>query len=122
MAGVVNADVLASCAERASYVGSAEHKSYPSFAGPPKLRSDATKCPQHIKDQKQITEWLRVAIRQGQVSNDPGRDSFPRYVWAQQQDTWFEARLVNVEQGQYKGYPLAEHEVPIGLDAEGSSP
>ena len=31
-------------ARRARYLGSAEHKAYPSSAGPPALRSDATPC------------------------------------------------------------------------------
>ena len=33
-----------SVARKARYVGSAEHKGYPSAAGPPALRSDATPC------------------------------------------------------------------------------
>src|SRR6266516_5596381 len=35
---------LAVLAQRASYVGSSEHKTYPSFAGQPRLRADASKC------------------------------------------------------------------------------
>ena len=109
--------MLERCAGRVMYVGSVEHKSYPSFAGAPKLRSNATRCPRHLKDQEQITGWLRDAVRRGYVSEAPGPESFPRYVWARQEETWFEARLVNVEQGHYKGYPLGEHEAPIGLNA-----
>lgn len=111
-AGDVAQEHLGPCATRVSYVGSPEHKSSPSFAGPPKLRSDASKCPTHLRDPKEITGWIAQAILQGQVSDDPGRDSFPRYVWAFQQDTWFEARLVNASQGTYKGYPLTSDQVP----------
>lgn len=107
--------VLGSCAKRVTYVGSPEHKSYPSFAGPPKLRSDATRCPKHLRDADQITGWLRDAIFKGQVSDDPGEIGYPRYVWAHQEGMWFEARLVNSEQGTDKGYPLARGEEPNGL-------
>lgn len=103
------------CATRASYVGSPEHKSSPSFAGPPKLRSDASKCPTHLRDANEITGWIANAIQQGQVSEDPSLDGFPRYVWAYEQDTWFEARLVNETQGTYKGYPLSGDQVPRAL-------
>lgn len=112
--------ILGSCAERVSYVGSPEHKSFPSFAGPPKLRSDATRCPKHLRDAGQMTDWLRDAIRKGQVSDDPADGGFPRYVWAYHEDIWFEARLVNSQQGTYKGYPLAVDEEPRGLTAAGS--
>lgn len=87
----------------------------PSFAGPPKLRSDASRCPPDLKDPAEITEWLGTAIRAGLVSDDPGEDGFPRYVWAFKGDTWFEGRLVNVVQGTYKGYPLAIDEVSPAL-------
>lgn len=87
----------------------------PSFAGPPKLRSDASRCPTNLKDAAEITAWLASAIRAGLVSEDPGAEGFPRYVWAFKDDTWFEGRLVNEVQGTYKGYPLARDEVSKGL-------
>jgi len=40
---------------------------------------------------------------------------FPRYVWFRQDDTVFEARLVNHVQGHYKGYPLNADEWPAGV-------
>lgn len=46
----------------------------------------------------------------------PGRD-FPRYAWHKEKETVYEARLVNRELGEYKGYPLNETEWPEGLDA-----
>lgn len=51
--------LLGRFAESATYVGSPEHKSFPSFAGSPKLRSDATRCPTHLKDADQITLWCK---------------------------------------------------------------
>lgn len=111
--------VLAGWAERARYEGSPEHKSYPSFAGQPKLRSDATRCPKHLKDAEELTSWLREAIRRGQVNHYSVESGFPKYVWVYRDATWFEARLVNAEQGTYKGYPLANGEAPKGLQLRG---
>ena len=104
--------MLDDCAAKVAYVGSPEHKSYPSFAGQPRLRSDATRCPKHLKDQAQLTGWLQDAIRAGHVSQDPAEVGFPRYVWAFQDGIWFEGRLVNATQGTYKGYPLHPDERP----------
>lgn len=105
---------LARCADAATYVGSPEHKSFPSFAGQPKLRSDASRCPTHLKSADQITDWLREGILQGNVSDLPPGSGFPRYVWVYREETWFEARITNEAQGWYKGYPLADDQVPIG--------
>lgn len=66
-----------------------------------------------------LTAWLRTAIREGLVSEDPAGSGFPRYVWVQHEGVWFEARLVNSEQGSYKGYPLADDEVPHELQRRG---
>jgi len=52
-----------------------------------------------------LTRWLRQAIRQGSVGA-PRNGQFPGYVWAVREGVVYEARLVNAEQGQYKGYPL----------------
>lgn len=98
-----------------TYVGSPEHKSYPSFAGQPRLRSDATPCPKEINDAGIVTEWLRRGILDGQVSAYRDQGRFPRYVWSRIQDRWFGARLVNAESGSYKGYPITDGEVPREL-------
>lgn len=112
----VPAEHLERCAQAASYVGSPEHKSMPSFAGrTPKLRSDASRCPTDLKDPVEITRWLAAGIRAGLVSNDPGEEGFPKYVWVFNRNTWFEGRLVNEVQGTYKGYPLTDDEVTQGL-------
>ena len=102
---------LAKVAEEAVYVGSSEHKSFPSFAGPPKLRSDATRCDPSFDDVSVLTEELRKAIRRGQVGA-PWEGSFPRYAWARIDHDCYEARLVNSGNGQYKGYPLHPSECP----------
>lgn len=110
-----NAD-LENVANQVTYVGSPEHKDFPSFAGRPRLRADASCCPREIRDAEVVTGWLRSAIRRGVVSASWNGD-FPRYVWHKQDDTVFEARLVNSGDGSYKGYPLSTDEWPPGIEA-----
>lgn len=105
---------LAEAAERVRYEGSPEHKVAYSWLGPRKLRSDATPCPPTLKDPGVLTEWLREAVRDGQVS-EHWEGEFPRYVWARREEAVFEARLINQGAGNYKGYPLASHEIPEEL-------
>lgn len=105
---------LSTAAASAVYVGSPEHKSFPSFAGPPKLRADATKCPPHLADPSELTAWLRMAIAKAHCG-PPFEGGFPRYAWYRHDEAWYEARLVNREQGEYKGYPILDEECPEGL-------
>jgi hypothetical protein len=58
----LSGQLLDECAQKAQYVGSPEHKTYPSFAGQPKLRSDGTACPPDLKDADVLPEWLRQAL------------------------------------------------------------
>ena len=37
---------------------------------------------------------------------------FPRYAWKRVDDRVYEARLSNAGLGQYKGYPIKDHEAP----------
>ena len=115
---------LESVAARATYIGSRDHKNIPSYAGPPGLRRDASRCPSEpSKDLERVVGWLRDGIRQGFTGGpwegqSPG---FPRYVWYKDGATVYEGRLVNRELGQYKGYPLERSEWPPafeGTDAE----
>lgn len=102
-------------ATRVQYIGSAEHKTYPSPAGRPRPRADATKCDPSVHgDFVQLTAWLRDAIAQGRVGA-PWEGDFPRYVWTMQGGTWYEGRLVNSGQGTYKGYEIRPAELPDGL-------
>ena len=102
-------------ADRVAYEGSPEHKDVPSFAGPPRLRADASCCPRHIRDRELVTEWLQSAIRRG-ATGGPWEGGFPRYVWYENDGTVFEGRLVNQGNGAYKGYPLYEDEWPAGIE------
>jgi hypothetical protein len=105
---------LKDAAAVARYVGSSEHKSYPSFAGSPKLRADASKCPPKLARPSELTAWLREAIAAAQCG-PPYQGGFPKYAWYRHGDTWFEARLVNKDQGEYKGYPIRDEECPEGI-------
>lgn len=95
---------LVEVASRVRYVGSAEHKSYPLFAGGPALRSDASRCPPRFDDPDMLTGWLRTAIRGGQCGG-AWSGVYPRYVWYRDGEECYEGRLVNQEAGWYKGYP-----------------
>ncbi|MHB1037054.1 MAG: hypothetical protein ACYC35_20535 [Pirellulales bacterium] len=98
-------------AGRASYVGSAEHKTYPSAAGHPALRSDASRCDPRYTDFEQITQALREGIQRRCASGVFDGD-YPKYVWGWLDGRLYEARLINSRQGTYKGYPLEEVETP----------
>lgn len=106
---------LPGLAQRVSYVGSAEHKTYPSSAGAPAPRADATKCdPAQHGDFQTLTSWLQRGLASGAVGA-PWEGDFPRYVWVSEAGRWYEARLVNREQGTYKGYEIEPNELPDGL-------
>jgi hypothetical protein len=116
----------AGLAERVEYVGSAEHKDGPSFAGHPRPRADASLCDPALSDQQErVTRWLRTAVRQRAVSATMDGE-FPRYVWYWQQGIAYEARVTNRERGQYKGYPLNRDEWPADIrllfEVPGSEP
>jgi hypothetical protein len=105
-------------ADDVQYVGSPEHKRSPSFAGPPSPRPDASICDNRFLEQQPLlTAWLKVAMRKGAVSAYFDGD-YPRYVWYKDKDeeTVYEARLVNRGQGTYKGYPLEKNEWPRGIN------
>jgi len=106
---------LAAVARRVSYVGSPEHKDTPSFAGQPKPRADASICDANLAGKQiEITKWLKNAIQEGRVSAY-WEGEFPRYVWHKVAEVVYQARLVNRELGQYKGFPLNDDEWPHGI-------
>lgn len=109
----VDLEVLAS---RAKYIGSSEHKAYPSPAGPPRLRPlDASACdPAFKNEQDMLTEWLQEGIAAGNIGA-PWMIDFPRYVWVRRGSLCYEAYATNHQLGQYKGYPMKPHEIPKWL-------
>ena len=107
---------LGGLARRVVYVGSPEHKDVPGFAGQPRPRADASRCPREIADAEPVCDWLRDAIRRG-ATGAPWEGEFPRYVWYKHGEVVYEGRLVNRRAGSYKGYPLDEDEWPAGIEA-----
>lgn len=107
---------LEELAAQARYVGSGEHKSCPSFAGPPKLRiADATACDPAFKDRHdELTQWLREGLAAGDIGA-PWSVNFPRYVWVRREGECYEGHLTNPEQGWYNGYALQPEQVPDWL-------
>ena len=101
-------------ARKVRYVGSAEHKDYPSCAGPPALRRDATPC-EHGVDFAHIGGILRYAIRRGCIGEE-FEQGFPKYVWGWLKGSLYEARLVNAPMGTYKAYRLGQAQYPDDPD------
>lgn len=97
-------------ASRARYVGSPEHKGYPSPAGPPALRSDATPCDSKIK-WDDINAVLQEAIQRC-CTSELFEQGFPKYVWGWIDGDLYEARHINGPAGTYKGYQLEEADYP----------
>ena len=107
-----DSSALAELADRATFVGSPEHKRQPNPLASPRLRTDASDCdevePTISHDPARLLRVLRTAISLGQVSG-PWEGEFPRYVHG-----WmrlgggarglFRGRLTNRDQGIYKGY------------------
>ena len=105
---------LEQVAQRVRYVGSPEHKDTPSFAGSPRPRATATICDRSfLGRQDEITAWLRDAIRHGHTGD--WVRGFPKYVWYRVGDRAYIARLVNADNGEYKGWELERHEWPEGI-------
>lgn len=105
-------------ARRVRYVGSIEHKTYPSPAGEPRPRHDASKCPRLAPERwAELSDALRAAVRAGYVSEavDPG--GLPRYVWGKLDGALYEARHLSTPGDGYKAYPVEEFELPESLRA-----
>lgn len=101
-------------AEEVEYHGGGEHKSHPSPAGPPALRSDATPCDPGI-DWVDIRNALAEGVRRGCISEATER-GFPEYVWAWLDGELYEARHLNGFAGKYKGCRLEPPEYPRDPD------
>lgn len=115
---------MAAQIDRASYVGSAEHKQYRWWGGLPAAyvgpggratrpkKQDTTICPlTSDADRLLATGWVRAALRQGQLRYYEADQDFPSRIWYRQ-DTGqhWAGYCVNGAQGQYKGWPIEEEE------------
>jgi hypothetical protein len=97
--------------QRIRYVGSGEHKDYPSFAGEPALRSDASRCdPSITREQAEVVLKKAFQLRCVSPQHENG---FPRYAWGWLNGRLYQARLINREQGHYKAWPIEDAEVPL---------
>jgi len=105
---------VAEAANCSRYVGSPEHKDAPSFAGHPRPRADASICDQRLSSADEISLWLKKAIIKGAFGK-LWEGKFPRYIWYKDGETVYEARLINRELGEYKGYPLERDEWPPNI-------
>ena len=104
-------------AARVHYRGSSEHKRRPvheSYDVSPELRSDASPCPPHVC-REDAQRALEEAIRSQCVSTD-WVGEFPKYVWTRLEGAPYVARVTNHEQGEYKGWPIEEVELPSDRD------
>ena len=105
-------------AERAAYLGSADHKDRRSWLGLPTsgVRLAAgrktTICPLVTNaDRARATGWVRQAITAGQYRFVDGDRDFPKHVWLRDSDgqVWY-GRCLNRARGEYKGWPIDEEE------------
>jgi hypothetical protein len=91
---------------KARYTGSPYHRSS-TKEGPIAQRVGLTsRCPPTWTN-IEATRVLRVAITDGRVSSI-WEQGFPRYVWHQDSDVLYEARLTNGGTGEYHAYPLED--------------
>jgi hypothetical protein len=106
-------------AQRARYVGSPEHKTYPSRAGQPRwgTRSDKARCDRFgEEDWPRLQAVLREAILNSCVDKE-FRGTFPARVWAFINGVLQEARLTNQVNGEYHGFPV-EQEIQYPKDPD----
>ena len=120
----MSATELNELAERASYVGSPEHKLKRWWGGQPGLwkrrggrlkrpkRQHTTPCPLHTaEDQKIATGWVREAIRQRHFEYVEGDQDFPKKLWhIDDEGRMWQGTCINRTTGEYKGWPEIEVE------------
>lgn len=103
----------AEVASEVGYLGSAEHKAYASPAGPPALRSDASRCPElPSSDWEELSAALQRAVTL-ECTSSVFEHGFPRYVWGWFRGTLYECRYLVTPRGGYKAYPLEAAEYPV---------
>lgn len=110
-------------AAKATYVGSPEHKVKNWWGGLPKARQlrggrvgrpgkqTTTVCPLTTKkDRDRATDWVRLAIENGQYKFSEADRNYPQMVWYEADGRIWCGRCINSEAGQYKGWPIDEEE------------
>jgi hypothetical protein len=108
----------------ASYVGSPEHKQHAWWGGLPAAyvpewgqasrldKQQTTICPLvTAADRAKATEWVRAALRAGNVRFYEADQVFPKKIWYRDESgqLWI-GFCVNTAAGEYKGWPADEEE------------
>jgi hypothetical protein len=97
--------------QQVRYIGSGIHKRGKNPLAPyqwnTKPSPGSSICPQHIKDEKIVTEWLRTAVKKGAITKNAKR------VWYIGVEGIFEAMSSN--NNEYHGYPITDDELPPGV-------
>jgi hypothetical protein len=108
------ADRLEAAAVNATYTASLYHCPGPDRRRPARRIKPASHCPREWTVQEGINA-VRSAIREGRVSVGWTLDGFPRRIWHQEGEVWYEARTSDRAGGSYHGYPAEVATLPRGL-------
>lgn len=110
--------------QKASYVGSDEHKdrrwwgglggAYVNSAGVASRpgKQDTTICPLGSEeDRKTATSWVQAALTAEQIKYTEADKDYPSKIWHEDEEgqLWF-GRCVNSIHGEYKGWPVDQDE------------
>ena len=102
-------------AEKVSYEASPYHCPDPK-TGRTKFRFKPTmRCPRDWSTQAALNA-VRDAIRAGRMSRQKTKAGFPRHLWHQEGDIWYEAHTEEGNPGVYHGYPIEASALPPGLE------
>ena len=107
---------LAQLAQRAVYLGSAEHKKQQWWGGLPEAGNRAewqttTICPLTTEAARiRATGWVKIAIKSRQCRFSQEDKNFPKWIWHEADGQFWMGYLVNDGLGQYKGWPIYEDE------------
>lgn len=108
----------------ACYEGSEEHKLQRWWGGLPAARHRRDGTVQRTKKQQtticglvteeerdRATTWVQKALRLGNFKHVEGRSTFPKRIYYKDDDNkCWEGRVINPQQGSYKGWPVSQRE------------
>jgi hypothetical protein len=106
-------------AKSAIYQCSPDHKSFPikgqSLSSSNKAKGkDKTPCPNDLRDQTELTSWLRSAIEKQDVDAQNLRNDYPAsvYYYDEKRKLIYIARHSSSPPNFYHGYPIAKKSIP----------
>ena len=106
---------LTFAAERASFAPSDYHCPNEQTRRPKWRPRPAMHCPR-VWSLREGINAVRQAILAGRVSASWTDAGFPRHIWHQEGEVWYEARTTPGTPGVYHGYPVEISALPAGLD------